>query len=668
MKRRRVADFSQPSSGRDKRASGLLSLTKFVRHARVPPAPVTPALSRRWRSGSGMAISSNSMAPPNTAMKSRPRKLICSVVMVILLLPGWQASDMDMDDLAHDSYADQHQHQRAGQHFLAAGIVVQQIEEGGIGQLYHRCRRKRQQRQYPGRQARLGRQHAYLAQQFHAFTDDPGDAVDQLGQIAPCFTLDQYGNHEVAHVRAGHAGGQVHQRVLHGNAEIDFIESDAELVGQRRIHFVADHFQRSGKSMACPQRPAHQVQRIGQLQADTLQAACPGPFDVVQGQRGAQGSDQQVQPPWHVEKAAGKQGHEKSQQHQHQPLRHAPRQSRLFQQAVERMDARHFQQHALQRRCVAQQTLLDHGGVLFAGVCSCRHHAQAARHPFRFRTAGRVPALIQARQEQHHGDENQCAEHIIKVVHGASPQWYWRLGSNRLSGTLTPNARRRSRKCGRTPLAWKCPLTVPSWAIPVCWKVKISCMVIISPSMPVISWMATTLRLPSVSRATWITTLMAALICWRMALPGNMAAAMLIMFSRRVSASRAVLAWMVAIDPSWPVFIACSMSSASAPRTSPSMMRSGRIRSALRTSARCVTSPLPSMLGGRVSRRTTCGCCSCSSAASSTVTMRSVEPMKPEITLSMVVLPEPVPPEIRMLTLALPRPCKISAMSAVMLW
>jgi hypothetical protein len=39
--------------------------------------------------------------------------------------------------------------------------------------------------------------------------------------------------------------------------------------------------------------------------------------------------------------------------------------------------------------------------------------------------------------------------------------------------------------------------------------------------------------------------------------------------------------------------------------------------------------------------------------------------MKPEITLSMVVLPEPVPPEIRMLTLALPSACSTSAMSAV---
>ena len=118
------------------------------------------------------------------------------------------------------------------------------------------------------------------------------------------------------------------------------------------------------------------------------------------------------------------------------------------------------------------------------------------------------------------------------------------------------------------------------------------------------------------------------------------------MFSIRVSASRVVLAWMVDMLPSWPVFIACSMSKASAPRTSPTMMRSGRMRSALRTRSRCVTSPRPSRLAVRVSSRTTCGCCSCSSAASSIVTMRSPMSISRDSAFSSVVLPEPVPPEM----------------------
>src|SRR5882724_6349698 len=117
------------------------------------------------------------------------------------------------------------------------------------------------------------------------------------------------------------------------------------------------------------------------------------------------------------------------------------------------------------------------------------------------------------------------------------------------------------------------------------------------------------------------------------------------MVSTRLKASRGVLAWIVVMDPSWPVFIAWSMSTASPPRHSPMMMRSGRIRSALISSRRWETSPEPSMLAGRVSSRTQCGCLSWSSAESSMVTMRSVTGMNDDRMLSSVVLPAPVPPE-----------------------
>ena len=78
------------------------------------------------------------------------------------------------------------------------------------------------------------------------------------------------------------------------------------------------------------------------------------------------------------------------------------------------------------------------------------------------------------------------------------------------------------------------------------------------------------------------------------------------MVSTRESTSRGLLACTVQIEPSWPVFIACSMSRAAASRISPTTIRSGRIRSALRTRSRIFTSPLPSMFGGRDSSRSTC--------------------------------------------------------------
>src|SRR5712692_8851552 len=87
------------------------------------------------------------------------------------------------------------------------------------------------------------------------------------------------------------------------------------------------------------------------------------------------------------------------------------------------------------------------------------------------------------------------------------------------------------------------------------------------------------------------------------------------------------------------------MSSASGPRHSPTTMRSGRMRRQLRTRSRIEMAPLPSTFCGFDSRLITCTCLSRSSAASSHVTMRSLAGMKPDNTLSSVVLPEPVPPD-----------------------
>ena len=62
----------------------------------------------------------------------------------------------------------------------------------------------------------------------------------------------------------------------------------------------------------------------------------------------------------------------------------------------------------------------------------------------------------------------------------------------------------------------------------------------------------------------------------------------------RRSASAGEPAWTVRERAVVPGRHRASMSSASPPRTSPTTIRSGRIRSALRTSRRIVTSPRPS--------------------------------------------------------------------------
>ena len=70
-----------------------------------------------------------------------------------------------------------------------------------------------------------------------------------------------------------------------------------------------------------------------------------------------------------------------------------------------------------------------------------------------------------------------------------------------------PDAFSRSQHFGRTPVARKRPVTLPSGVRPVFSKMKMSCIVMMSPSIPVISEMVVTRRDPSLRRVCCTTML-----------------------------------------------------------------------------------------------------------------------------------------------------------------
>ncbi len=151
-------------------------------------------------------------------------------------------------------------------------------------------------------------------------------------------------------------------------------------------------------------------------------------------------------------------------------------------------------------------------------------------------------------------------------------------------------------------------------------------------------------------------TTLSALPSWVRVASGDMSASAP-SASKRVTTSTLLFAWIVPQPPSWPVLSAESISRTSAPRTSPTTRRSGRIRRLCRTRATMSTCPLPSTLAGRVCSRTVCGCTTASSRTSSTTTIRSPTSTPASSAASRVVLPEPVPP----LTTKECRPATIAA-------
>ena len=114
--------------------------------------------------------------------------------------------------------------------------------------------------------------------------------------------------------------------------------------------------------------------------------------------------------------------------------------------------------------------------------------------------------------------------------------------------------------------------------------------------------------------------------------------------SRRLTTSLTLLACTVVIALC-PTFTLCSISTASFPRTSPTIILSGRIRSEVLIKSLIVISLQPSTFAFLVSNLTRLGILfSCSSALSSIVITRSVFGINCDKTLRKVVLPEPVPP------------------------
>ena len=115
--------------------------------------------------------------------------------------------------------------------------------------------------------------------------------------------------------------------------------------------------------------------------------------------------------------------------------------------------------------------------------------------------------------------------------------------SNMSTGSVNAGGASCSLHFGRMPVARKRPgdLAVRD-RCRCCSNTKMSCIVMTSPSMPVISEIAVTLRVPSDMRVTWTIKLMAEAICCRIARSGIFRLAIATIVSSRYSASRGLLA------------------------------------------------------------------------------------------------------------------------------
>ena len=116
---------------------------------------------------------------------------------------------------------------------------------------------------------------------------------------------------------------------------------------------------------------------------------------------------------------------------------------------------------------------------------------------------------------------------------------------------LMPRSWSLSRNFGRRPVDLRRPRNRPSSSMPAeKSNRKMSCSVMTSPSIPATSVTCVKRRVPSLRRCWYTISWIAEAICSRIAREPRSMPAIIVMVSRRDSASRGELQWIVEIEPS----------------------------------------------------------------------------------------------------------------------
>src|SRR5262245_4953174 len=145
------------------------------------------------------------------------------------------------------------------------------------------------------------------------------------------------------------------------------------------------------------------------------------------------------------------------------------------------------------RKWTAGRPLNDGAGRLLCGRCGRQgNFFQPPVEPTTLEAPGqhRYRGVTAENCGGHHDERKQCQTHHRTSV----------TPSNMSAGKWIPDVFRRSQTFGLTPVARNRPITLPSCVTPSFSNTKISCMVMISPSMPVLSEMLVTFLVPSLGR------------------------------------------------------------------------------------------------------------------------------------------------------------------------
>ena len=114
----------------------------------------------------------------------------------------------------------------------------------------------------------------HLPENLEPLAHDVRQVLEDLGQVAAGFALDQHGGGEKTHIDDRHPLCEVVERVLERQAKVLLVERLAELRSDRLLHLVGYHLQAGRERVPGLQRAGNQVERLRERFLERHAAAC----------------------------------------------------------------------------------------------------------------------------------------------------------------------------------------------------------------------------------------------------------------------------------------------------------------------------------------------------------------------------------------------------------
>src|SRR5215831_13571405 len=444
-------------------------------------SPADVASRPRCRTGHNLSIASEARTVTPPTMTN---------VRMMTVIGFMAASHLDLRDAPDREETDHlHDHSSKDQGWTDR-VVEERIEKAGMQDLEHQAEDQRAESDQDGRPAMLRSEHPCIAQNLEPLANDLGQPFEDLRQVAAGSSLDSDRGAEEPNVLGSDPTLKPEQSVAGVHAQPDLLIDLPKLLSHGIRHFLSNEPNGLAQGISGSDGPSDHVESVRKLRLEAFQATAPLVYEVddrdaARNQAGKDAPEERADP-----KPPSGATHRSTSHHGQREIADGGLVARLGRQGGQTV-----------RQPGPGEELLDSSTALFAvGLEDVRRAHWRGQRETRTEVAvhlGDPPSPDNQDHDEQEYENCYCGGH--------------RRTACRLDGSKTSEPRwmpardSRSVNFGRTPVArWK-PTTRPSGSIPSWSKVKMSCVVTTSSSIPTISVTRTTFRVPSDSRDTWMT-------------------------------------------------------------------------------------------------------------------------------------------------------------------